>query len=147
MEVFLPGPGEQLHELNPTQFPPVGLFWTVPIPSSGVHVDLSGGTASMKAVRVPILDYQTLNNAFYGGGPAAIPGEISLEVVWSGATGSVPISNPEAGFAGTFIQNSAQMAWTASVGDYDFVSDPLETSTSSFAVIGQETNGSFLQPG
>ena len=56
--VFLPGSGgAQVHDLNPTQFPPVGLFWTVPIPVNGVEVDLAKGTASMKATKVPIFDY------------------------------------------------------------------------------------------
>ena len=73
MEVFLPGLGEQIHELNLTQFPPVGLFWTIPIPSGGVAVDLSNGTASMHALRIPIFDYQTRNNSFYGGGPDPVP--------------------------------------------------------------------------
>jgi 8-hydroxy-5-deazaflavin:NADPH oxidoreductase len=34
----LPGPGKQLHDLNPTAFPPVGLFWTIQIPIGGVYV-------------------------------------------------------------------------------------------------------------
>jgi hypothetical protein len=145
MEVYLPGPGEQIHELNPTQFPPVGLFWTVPIPSSGVEVDLSNGIASMHALRIPIFDYQTRNNSFFGGGPDPVSGEMSFEVVWSGGSTSVPISNPTEGFAGNFIVTTAQIRWTASVGDYVFSSADPETSTSSVAVIGQETNGSFLQ--
>jgi len=48
------------------------------------------------------------------------------------------------GFEGHFIRNKAQMEWTATVGDYKFVSDPLETSSSSFAEIGSERNGSFF---
>jgi hypothetical protein len=144
--VFLPGSGDQqVHELNPTQFPPVGLFWTVPIPSSGVAVDLSNGTASMQASQIPIFDYQTRKNALYGGGPAPLVGEVSFEIAWFSGTTPVAISNPTAGFAGNFIVTSAQIAWTASVGAYTFSSAPAETSTSYVAVIGQETNGSFLQ--
>jgi len=64
VDVYLPGSGgAQVHDLNPTQFPPVGLFWTVPIPVSGVEVDLEKGTASMKAHKVPIYDYGTIENA------------------------------------------------------------------------------------
>jgi hypothetical protein len=48
------------------------------------------------------------------------------------------------GFAGEFIRNRAQMEWTATAGDYTFVSDPLITSSSSFAEIGKERNGSFF---
>jgi len=31
VDVFLPGPGNQIHDLNPSTFPPVGLFWTIEI--------------------------------------------------------------------------------------------------------------------
>ena len=48
------------------------------------------------------------------------------------------------GFAGEFIRNTAQMEWTATVGDLVFVSDSLKTSSSSFAEIGHERNGSFF---
>jgi hypothetical protein len=37
-----------------------------------------------------------------------------------------------------------KMEWTALVGPYRFVSDPLPTSSSTFAEIGHERNGSFL---
>jgi hypothetical protein len=48
------------------------------------------------------------------------------------------------GFAGEFVRNTAQIEWNAAVGDYTFVSDPIATSSSSFAEIGHERNGSFF---
>src|SRR5215468_6758084 len=48
------------------------------------------------------------------------------------------------GFVGEFVRNSAQMEWSAAVGDYTLVSDPIVTSSSSFAEIGHERNGSFF---
>jgi len=148
--VYLPGSGgtQQLHDLNPTQFPPVGLFWTVPIPVSGVEVDLENGTALMKASWVPIYDYGTIENALLmGSNPPPTPGWITFKVIWRGATASVPVNStdPTKGiFAGTLADCMAQMEWTAEAGDFSFQSDPLETSKSSYAQIGQETNGSFL---
>jgi hypothetical protein len=38
----------------------------------------------------------------------------------------------------------AQIEWQAQAGDFSFESDPLETSSSTFAEIGQEMNGSYL---
>ena len=35
------------------------------------------------------------------------------------------------------------VARSATVGDFSFVSDPLETSSSQFAELGRERNGSF----
>src|SRR6478609_11905977 len=79
----------QVHDLNPTQFPPVGLFWTVPIPAGGVEVDLANGSASMTGSKVPIYDYGTLQNAlFMGSNPPPIPGWISFKVVWRGGIAS-----------------------------------------------------------
>jgi hypothetical protein len=48
------------------------------------------------------------------------------------------------GLTGEFVRNAAQMEWTAVVGDLTFVSDPLATSSSSFAQIGHERTGSFF---
>ena len=144
--MYLPGPGSQVHDLNPTAFPPLGLFWTIAIPGSGISVNPGAGNASMQASNVPIFDYGNIPNALFGGGPPAVPGFVSFQVVWSGVNQRVNIKNTDpvyGGFAGEFVRNSAQMAWTATVGDYTLVSDPISTSSSSFAEIGQERNGTF----
>ncbi len=101
----------------------------------------------MQASNVPILDYGSILNALFGGGPPPAPGSVSFRVVWSGVGQRVSIRNADpvyGGFAGEFIRNTAQMEWSATVGDYAFSSNPLETSVSSFAEIGQERNGSFF---
>jgi hypothetical protein len=147
MDVYQPGPGDQVHDLNPTSFPPVGLFWTIEIPVSGVQVQLGKGSAVLEASNVPVLDYGNIGNALFGGGPAAVPSSVSFKVVWSGVGERVNVRNQDpvfGGFAGEFIRNTAQMEWSATVGDLQLQSDPLGTSTSSFAEIGQERNGSFF---
>jgi hypothetical protein len=146
VDVFLPGPGEQLHDLNPTQFPPVGLFWTIEVPIDAVQTNLREGSASLEASDLPILDYGNIPNALFGGGPP-VPGSVSFKVVWSGMNERVHIRNEDpvyGGFEGDFVRNSAQMEWSARVGHYTFQSEPLETSSSSFAEMGHERNGSFL---
>jgi hypothetical protein len=147
VDVYLPGPGSQIHDLNPSAFPPVGLFWTVEIPESGVEVELGAGSASLQATNVAVLDYGNIRNALFGGGPLPIPGTVSFKVVWSGVNQSVNIRNTDpvfGGFAGEFVRNSAQMEWTATVGGLTFVSDAISTSSSLFAEIGHERNGSFF---
>jgi hypothetical protein len=148
VDVYLPGPGgQQIHDLNPSTFPPVGLFWTIEIPRTGVDVELGAGRASLQALDVPIFDYGNIGNALFGGGPTPVPGSVSFKVVWSGVGQRLNIRNTDpvfGGFAGEFIRNTAQMEWTATVGDYELASDPLPTSSSSFAEIGQERNGSFF---
>jgi len=143
----LPGPGDQIHDLNPTTFPPVGLFWTTEIPVAGVDVHLGKGSASLQASDVAILDYGYIPNALFGGGPPPTPGTVSFKVVWSGVDEKLSIENTDpvfGGFAGEFVRNTAQMEFSAAVGDYPLVSDPMATSTSSFAEIGHERNGSFF---
>jgi hypothetical protein len=97
VDVFLPGTGgAQVHEFNPTQFPPVGLFWTVPVPASGGQVDPTSGSASMRATKVPIFDWTTIQNAlFMGNNPPPIPGWISFHVVWKGTGPSSDINSTD----------------------------------------------------
>jgi len=145
----LPGPGNQIqiHDLNPSAFPPVGLFWTTEIPIAGVDVQLGKGSASLQASNVAILDYGFIGNALFGGGPPPVSGTVSFRVVWSGVDQRLNITNTDpvfGGFAGEFVRNTAQMEWNATVGDFTFVSDPIATSFSSFAEIGHERNGSFF---
>ena len=151
MEVFLPGPGDQIHDLNPSTFPPVGLFWTIELPEDSVEVEFGKGKASLRGFDVPVFDYGTLSNALFGPVPSPLPrGSVSFKVVWSGGGQPVNVRNTDpvyGGFAGQFIRNKAQMEWTARVGHYTFVSDPLATSSSSFAEIGREQNGSFFPTG
>jgi hypothetical protein len=68
-------------------------------------------------------------------------------VVWSGVQQRVNIRNTDrvyGGFAGNFVRNTAQMEWTAETEDNVFVSAPLSTSSSGFAELGEERNGSFF---
>jgi hypothetical protein len=154
VDVFQPRAGsevfDQIHDLNPSTFPPLGLFWTLQIPDDSVHVELGKGSATLQASDVPIFDYHDIPNAIFGGGPPGVPGTVSFKVVWSGVQQRVNIRNADpvyGGFAGEFVRNSAQMEWTATVGDLRFASDPLGSSSSVFAEIGHERNGSFLPPG
>ena len=155
MDVYLPGPGgAQIHDLNPSTFPPVGLFWTIQIAddrqgddANGVDVNLGTGSASLQVTNAPILDYGSLGNALFGGGPPPVPGTVSVRVDWQGVNQRLNIRNTDpvfGGFAGEFVRNAAQMQWSATVGDFLFESDALGTSSSSFAEIGKERNGVFF---
>jgi hypothetical protein len=147
IDVYEPGPGSQIHDLNPTVFPPTSLFWTLPISDDGIEVNLGKGRAVVEARHVPIFDYGAIPNALFGGGPAAVPGHVSYRVAWSGVTDRLHIKNSDpiyGGFAGEFVRNSAQMEWRATVGDFHFVSAPMATSSSTFAELGHERNGIFF---
>ena len=98
---------------------------------------------------VPIIDYGNIGNALFGGGPVPVPGSVSYRVAWSGVNERVNIKNSDpvfGGFGGEFVRNGAQMEWTGTVGDLQFVSAPLATSSSLFAELGHERNGIFCHP-
>lgn len=133
--------------MNPSDYGPTGLFWTVAIPTSAITVNPGAGNATMQANDLPIWDYGQIENAI-GGGKPRTKGTVTFKVVWSGVTDRVNIKNTDpvyGGFEGNFVRNSAQMEWTAITDRYTFVSDPLSTSFSLFAQVGQERNGSFFQ--
>lgn len=138
--MYEPGPGAPiLHDLNPGILPS-GLFWTIEIPEESIQVNLGKGRASMEADDVPIID-----DVYVNGPPT--PGSVSFKVTWSGVNERLTIRNTDpvyGGFAGMFIRNKAQMEWSATVGDFTFVSAPLAMSSSLFAELGHERNGSFF---
>lgn len=136
--------------MNPTAFPPTSLFWTLEIPKESVQVNPSAGRAEVQVSDYPVYDYHDIPNAIFGGGPAPVAGgHVSYKLAWSGVKERLNIKNTDpvyGGFAGEFVRGSAQMEWTATSGDYHFVSAPMETSSSSFAELGHERNGIFFKP-
>jgi hypothetical protein len=146
--MYDPSSGEQLHDLNPG-IASDGLFWTVPVPDNAVQVNPGNGSASLQMTDVGIDDYGNIGNALFGGGPEPIPGSVSFSVQWRGVNQRLNIKNTDppsagGGFAGQFVRNTAKMQWAATVGTTRYVSDPLATSFSAFAEIGQERSGVFL---
>ena len=145
--MYAPGPGAQIHDLNPSPSPPFGLFWTIAIPRDGIDVDFDDGLATMEADDVPIHDYGNIANALTGAAGKGTPGTVSFKVRWSGVNERLEIRNTDpiyGGFEGEFVRNAAQMEWRATVGNLVFTSARLATSSSSFAEIGHERNGSFF---
>ena len=126
--------------INPSY--PDGLFWTVRLPDDSVQVNPGDGRAIYAASELEIEDYGSLDNSFRG--LPGVPATVSFEVHWSGVGERLNIKDPVSRFGGEFVRGSAQMAWSAVVGDYTFQSDPLETSTSDFASLGTERNGVFF---
>jgi hypothetical protein len=126
---------------------PSGLFWTTRIPSRNVWANPAEGRAVLEAHDLHVLDFGNFGNAL-GGGPS-VPAKVSFEVRWSGVDDRVNIRDRSNGFAGEFVRDTdnpqaAQMEWSAIVGDFAFVSAPLSTSSSAFAELGKERNGSFF---
>ena len=74
-----------------------------------------------------------------------LPATVSFTVRWQNELRRLAIRDPQNGFEGRFVETQAFAQWTSSQKGFTFVSDPLETSNSSFAVIGHERNGVFFR--
>jgi hypothetical protein len=125
---------------------PSGLFWTMALPEEAVAVNFDDGTAEMRASNVQVADFGNIINALFGGGPAPAPATVSFRVRWAGGDDAEPahVVNTSDGHTGEYVRGTAQMEWSATVGDFDFVSAPIGTSSSDFAEVGHERNGSFF---
>ena len=132
----------QIDDINRGIHPfPSGLFWTVRIPDPSVTANPDIGTASYAVRNLQIADYGSFDNSFSGA--TGVPARVSFEVHWSGGD-RVNILDEDNAFAAQFFRGQAYMAWTAVVGDYQFQSDPIETSHSDFAEIGRMKNGVYF---
>jgi hypothetical protein len=142
--VYLPGPGNtQINDINPGINPyPAGLFWTIPLPPQSVVANPGAGSAVYRATNIEIRDFVDFNESLSG--QPGDPATVSFEVRWSGVDQRVRIHDEDTEFAGEFVRGKAQMRWAAVVGNYQFRSEPLSTSSSDFAEIGTMRNGTFF---
>jgi len=90
-------------------------------------------------------DYYSLENSFLGNGEQPTPAVMSFTVEWNwNATDSVNYyDNSAQKFRGYFSNASAYIEYSGRAGDFEFQSEPLASSTTVAAEIGQESNGSF----
>lgn len=138
------GGSQQVHDFNPGE--ENGLFWTVPIPSNSVHVDVGEGTAALALSDFQIDDYGNVGNAISGGSEIGTA-KLSLQIRWSHPSqhfnfvnGSVPTPFRAKGF-----KTRATMNWSA-VETIHGVVHTLSGATNSedFAMVAREKNGVFF---
>jgi hypothetical protein len=122
---------------------PSGLFWVTRIPGDTVDVELESGKASMELQNFMTSDWGNILHNLRNENP--LPAAVSFSVVWQKELQRLALRDPQNGFEGRFVETQALVQWTATQKGFTFVSDPLETSTSSFAVIGHERNGVFFR--
>jgi hypothetical protein len=88
-------------------------------------------------------DYFDIENAVVGRGPRPAPAVVSYRVEWNTIGAVNMFDNAAQQFRGEFRDAFAQMEWSARTVDFDFVSAPIETSTTDAAALGAERNGAF----
>jgi hypothetical protein len=143
----------QIHDYSPP-IPASGLFWTIPIDSDHLHVDLDDGKASLRIAKLPIPDFHDLaNNLTNGHGLssqmippiAPVQATVSFEVKWSGVSSRVKVVNDAMNFSGDFIKTGSTISWSSEQDGFFFDSeDPPNPARNIGAVIGREGNGVFF---
>ena len=120
-----------------------GLFWTTIVPANSVAVDVTASSATLEVSNLKQFDYVDFENAILGNGPRPKLGTVSFKVQWTATGPSVHREDAAQQFRGEFRPADAQMEWTARTPEFDLTSDPIGTSTTDFAQLGFESNGSF----
>jgi hypothetical protein len=119
------------------------VLWTVVLPADSVQINPGAGTAELHVRDLALRDYFNIPNALSQG--AFVPVTVSFDVVWAGpVTRRVNVRDAANGFAGQFAETQATVSFTATEAGFQFTSAPASTSTSVFAEVGHERNGSFF---
>ena len=107
-----------------------------------MQVDPATASASIQVSNLAQKDYIDFENAILGGTPP-VPGRVSFKVEWTAQGEPQTFNNPDQRYRAVVRGALAQMEWSARTVDFDFQSAPLATSTTEFAQLGRENNGSY----
>ncbi len=138
---------QQVHDYNPGE--ENGLFWTVPIPSSSVDVDLDNGTAALALSNFLIDDYGNVGNAISGGKEIGTA-KLSMHIRWGGSAQRFSFVN--AGLPTPFrvrgFKTKATMGWSA-VETIGGVTHTVtgDRNDADFGMVAREKNGVFFAQG
>lgn len=123
---------------------PNGLYWTAPVPESGVTISSDRRTATVAVSNYPVIDQPT----FPKPGPT-YQASLDFKIRWTAIGRLIGYSQPGNRYRLAFYHAKCQIAYTARVPSRGLIitSDPLETSDSVFAMIGDERNGQFYEAG
>ena len=136
-------PANQVHDFHP----PVGfcgLYWVVPVPEGGFTFSDDGKMATLQMKEVDIID-QPKWPQFKA---ESIPAKMDLRIVWKAADERINYNDPQKQFRVVGFKATSQLEASVEVPSIGFYwkSDPLGTSKSNFAIIGDEVNGKYYVP-
>ena len=129
----------QVHDFDPG-IAPNGVFWTVAVPRSSVTVHPGSGEASLVVSNFAVRDYFNIPNALMRG--AFNSATVSFDVRWASGRKKVKVRDEANGFAGQFVENSAQLSWSATSAGSTYRS--VTGDICPFALVGEERNGVFF---
>jgi hypothetical protein len=143
LDLFDPGSGSQVHDLN-AGILPNGLFWTAQLPSQAFAVDGEGQVASLTLRAQPLVDN------FMFGEPLAIAAQVNIDVRWLATSapigrgkGAAADPTSPAAFTGQFAEARCSGTVSGVATGFSFTTSEL-TAADFFAEMGREQNGVFL---
>jgi hypothetical protein len=125
----------------------------VALPNDAVRINPEKGTAELHVHNLDIEDYFNLPNGLRDG--PNDPATVSLDVSWGGpVTRNVRVQDTTFGFAGTFAEDHASVAWSGRNDNtgFHFTAHRGNFATTAaaggtpFAELGFERNGIFFRP-
>jgi hypothetical protein len=114
-----------------------------PVPSTGLTFTADGKTATLQMADVPIIDQPRWPAMDAETNPAFL----DFRLVFTATDETVKYENAMQQYRFEGFKAKAQLAATVRVPSLDFIfkTDPLETSTCDFAVMGEEANGRYYE--
>jgi hypothetical protein len=133
-------PANQIHDFHPP-ISPSGLYWAVPVPPRGLTISPDGNTLTLEMRNVDVVDqpqWPALD-------AVATPAHMNFKMVWKSTGEAVKYEDASKHFRFTGTRASCQMEAQVDVPSIgsSWKSDPLETSTCDFAIMGDEVNGRY----
>jgi len=137
-------PFQQVHDFEPGILPS-GLFWTIPVSPSALHVNPVKGSATLRLHDLAVPDYGNFFNAIAPvPDPKPIPSHVSFEVTWPGAHAATEVDDEEFDFSGRFVASDATIAFTARNDNSGVIYRSQPDGQTNFdAGVGRERNGVF----
>lgn len=118
------------------------MYWVAVVPSGGLQLSDDGRSATMAMHNLTVIDQP----AWPDHGATATPATISFRISWRATDEPAQINDAGKHFRFTGWRATAQLEAEVTVPSlgYSWKSDPLETSSSAFGVIGEEVNGKYF---
>ncbi len=135
-------PQNQIHDFHPP-ISPEGLYWVTPFAEQELKFSDDGKTATLQMTNVPIIDQPRW--------PAldadSTPAFMDFKLVFKATDEPVTYEDPALYYRFRGFKAQAQLEASVRVPSIDFAwkSDPLESSSCNFAVMGEEVNGKYYE--
>lgn len=133
-------PANEIHDFHPP-IAPSGLFWVVPVSEGALTFSGDGSSFTLEMRNVTVIDQPRFPALDSIGTPA----RMSFRLVGKSTGEPVKYEDASKHFRFTGTRASCQLEAQVEVPSIGFSwkSDPLSTSKSDFAIMGEEVNGRY----